>query len=273
MSGDVSEFLERRKAEVGLPVDDTLDPPTVDRIEALHSAVLAAEAERRFSKFGGRRAQELEDARAAEQEFLDAQGFASYNDYRLRIRRSAAVVTPVVGDAPSSGDDAGAAGNREAPCDPGGPCGPVDGEVPAVPDAGPEQLVTSGVAQAVPAVAPLQTGPFMAELKRELDAYLTDQSKIADARAARIVEDASRRGADVVAHARRRLEEAELLMAQATGLAQQMSASTAGFLSAAEDSARRFEGVLMELRGDATRAAELARDCDDGSTDNYATGS
>src|SRR5581483_3965593 len=255
MNGDVSEFLERRKAEAGLPVDDTLDPPTVARIEALHSAVLAAEAERRFSKFGGRRSQELEDACTAEQAFLEAQGFASYNDYRLRIRRSAPAVAQLVGDAPSTGDETAETGYDGIACDAECPPGSVEGEASTVPGGGPDRLVTSGP-QAAPQAASLQTGPFIAELKRELDAYLADQTEKTDARAAKIVEAASRRGAEMIAQARQRLEEAELLMSDATAVARSVTAPVEGFLSAVEESAGRMDRVLAELCERATRAGQ-----------------
>jgi hypothetical protein len=67
---------------------DVLDRETIERIEELHAAVVRAEAEQRFGLLRGKRTRQVAEAEAAEQAFLHEQGFATYNDFRLRIRRS-----------------------------------------------------------------------------------------------------------------------------------------------------------------------------------------
>jgi hypothetical protein len=71
-----------------LDADDVLERGAVNRIEELHGAVARAEAEQRFGVFRGRRSPRLAAAEAVELAFLNQLGFATYNDYRLRIRRS-----------------------------------------------------------------------------------------------------------------------------------------------------------------------------------------
>ncbi len=65
-----------------------LDRDTIEQIEELHAAVVRAEAEQRFGLLRGKRTRQVAEAEAAEQAYLNAQGFATYNDFRLRIRRS-----------------------------------------------------------------------------------------------------------------------------------------------------------------------------------------
>src|SRR5579872_3090275 len=73
---------------------ESLDSATISAIEALHAAVLKAEAEQRFGLLRGRRSKQLTEAEDAEKEFLDANGFATYNDFRLRVRRSTPAPPP-----------------------------------------------------------------------------------------------------------------------------------------------------------------------------------
>src|SRR3984893_5206561 len=70
---------------------DVLDRETIDQIEELHGAVVRAEAEQRFGLLRGKRTRQGAEAEAAEQAFLHQHGFATYNDFRLRIRRSTAL--------------------------------------------------------------------------------------------------------------------------------------------------------------------------------------
>jgi vacuolar-type H+-ATPase subunit H len=69
-------------------VRDVLDRETIDEIENMHGGVVRAEAEQRFGLLRGKRTRQVAEAEAAEQAFLNKQGFATYNDFRLRIRRS-----------------------------------------------------------------------------------------------------------------------------------------------------------------------------------------
>ncbi|HVM65908.1 MAG TPA: hypothetical protein VMU14_13670 [Acidimicrobiales bacterium] len=68
-----------------------LDRETIEKIEDLHAAVVRAEAEQRFGLLRGKRTRQVAEAEAAEQAFLHEHGFATYNDFRLRIRRSTVV--------------------------------------------------------------------------------------------------------------------------------------------------------------------------------------
>jgi len=86
--GTYAGSLNRRRVTPDVTTDDVLSTDTIARIEELHTAVLWAEKERRFGMLRARRAEELRAAMSAEEEFLNEQGFATYNDYRLRIRRS-----------------------------------------------------------------------------------------------------------------------------------------------------------------------------------------
>jgi hypothetical protein len=67
---------------------DVLDRETIEKIEELHAVVVRAEAEQRFGLLRGKRTRQVAEAEAAEQAFLNEHGFATYNDFRLRIRRS-----------------------------------------------------------------------------------------------------------------------------------------------------------------------------------------
>jgi hypothetical protein len=105
-SATYAESLNRRQVTPEQPTDDVLSVETISRIEELHSTVLWAEKERRFGMLRPRRAEELLAAQSAEQEFLDEHGFASYTDFRLRIRRSkvGAALDVEIDDAPQDGN-------------------------------------------------------------------------------------------------------------------------------------------------------------------------
>jgi hypothetical protein len=159
MSGGVGEYLRQRGRAADEPADDALDPSTVARIEELHSASLNAEAERRFAPLKGWRGQEPTEAKLAEEAFLNEHGFATYNDFRLRIRRSA-VALPVGPDDAGEADawqDPGATADTPGATVAGIDAGAAVSEVPAAKDA-PLLAPVSAL--------PLQTGPFMSALKR-----------------------------------------------------------------------------------------------------------
>ncbi len=73
---------------------ESLDSATISAIETLHATVLKAEAEQRFGLLRGRRTKQLTEAEEAENEFLERNGFATYNDFRLRVRRSTPAPPP-----------------------------------------------------------------------------------------------------------------------------------------------------------------------------------
>jgi len=166
---------------------ESLDAATISGIEALHAAVLKAEAEQRFGLLRGRRSKQLTEAEEAEKEFLDRNGFATYNDFRLRVRRStpapppppplpAPVVTeaaaPMVGPGtpvppgfipPASNEDGAPAGASPA-AEAGVPDGSAGGADGSAVEAGPAAVEPGApTAVAVPAsggaavVTPLPT--------------------------------------------------------------------------------------------------------------------
>jgi hypothetical protein len=232
MTNDVGGLLDRRKAEVGLEVDDVLDVVTAARIEELHAAVLQLEGEGRFGRLRSSRAQEVADAHDAEQAFLNEHGFATYNDYRLRIRRT---VTGAPGPSRSTGAPA-----PNAPCDAptateqsdeGGTApeasplsveGPVLGadELAAAVDEG----APRGRAHPASSAVPLQTEPWIAAVRREFDSYVIAQSELAEARAALARDEASRRAADIVAQATGCFEESQAFLAEVTALTERIVA-------------------------------------------------
>jgi hypothetical protein len=77
------------------PPDDVLDADVVKRIEELHTAVLWAENDHRSTR--GKRGATPTVAEAAEQAYLAEHGFATYNDFRLRIRRVVVTAEPPQG--------------------------------------------------------------------------------------------------------------------------------------------------------------------------------
>jgi hypothetical protein len=207
---------------VGLPADDVLDSATIARIEELHNAVLEAEAERRF---GRRRTHELEDARATEQEFLDTHGFASYNDYRLRIRRSGtAVVAPQAGDRPFVADDNGASVDAALPPGSAHESPAPDGNALPLADGGPERVSEAQDTCASSALSALRPGPLLAAFESGLDEYVARQTELADIKVVKVLDNANRRAADILAHARTSVDDAEALVAEAIAVAERMVA-------------------------------------------------
>ncbi len=249
MSGGIGDYLRERGRAVDQPVDDALDLATVVRIEELHSASLKAEAERRFAPLKGWRGQEPTEAELADEAFLNEQGFASYNDFRLRIRRSA--VGP-----PGGADHAGGA---EAGHDPG-PSAEAPGAATAVRAGAPasEAPAASEGPLPGPVALPLQTGPFWAALKRELDGYLAFHVEMADARAAEVLDDASRQAAEMLASATRCLEESESLSWDAAALVERLGAVIESVLSPLAENRAAVEATMAELRDCALRSSTLA---------------
>ncbi len=94
-----------------------MDRDTINTIEELHSAVMRADAERRFGPIRGKRTTAPTDAQAAEQAFLAQHGFATYNDFRLRIRRSTASPADTVDPAAGTDDGMAAEGAGARPAD------------------------------------------------------------------------------------------------------------------------------------------------------------
>jgi hypothetical protein len=109
MRTGIGDYLRSRGAVWDDAPDDVLDAGTIWKIEQLQGAVLELEGERRFGRSPGRSG-ELEALQDEVQALLEAHGFTSYNDYRLRVRRSRAATTvdprpaaPAVPPAPRAG--------------------------------------------------------------------------------------------------------------------------------------------------------------------------
>jgi len=176
---------------------DALDPRTVDEIERLRSAVMHAEAEQRFGVGRTRRTELLVAAEEAERAFLNAQGFASYNDYRLRIRRSTVIATANVGpisampDIPTSGPDGVAA---DTPAESGIPSARPRSDSHAAADLAVDTL-PSGRIDAAP------QDVEATEFSSLVDAYSTAIATATDERAAAIIDAAEAQATDILAEA------------------------------------------------------------------------
>ena len=253
MSGEVGEYLDGKGLEFNRPSDDALDPSTVATIEELHTAVLRAEAGRRF---GGRNSHEIDEARSAEHAFLQERGFATYNDYRLRIRRStvATSTTAVEGAVNPSEAAVSDSASLAAPSDQGVV---AEAPEPEMAVASPDQPVTAGATNPSQQPAPLQAGPFIASLKRELDGYLAEQNALVEDRAAEILGAASRHAGEMLAQARRSLDQMDTFMAEATALASRMAAATESMLPVVAEVHASVSAVRAALRNVAVGASAL----------------
>ncbi|HVM63613.1 MAG TPA: hypothetical protein VMU14_02045 [Acidimicrobiales bacterium] len=99
MNNGIGEYLRSRGAVWDDAPGDVLDADTIWKIEQLQTAVLELEGERRFGRSSARSG-ELEALQKEVQALLEEHGFASYNDYRLCVRRARAATT--VGPPPSA---------------------------------------------------------------------------------------------------------------------------------------------------------------------------
>jgi hypothetical protein len=180
MSGGVGEYLRNMHDPSVEAGDDALDPETIARIEDLHSATLEEDAHRRFGSRKGSRSRELGEARLAEQEFLNEHGFATYNDYRLRIRRS----TVVTQEAREVVDPTGA--SPEAAPVTGAPCLPETPPAEAL-DAGnilpgpavPKEDAAEGAREEA-AASPWVAQSWATALRAEFDRVLAVRVRMAD---------------------------------------------------------------------------------------------
>jgi hypothetical protein len=175
--------------------DDVLDRETVDRIEELHAAVARAEAEQRFGVLRKRSGQA--EAEAAEREFLHGRGFASYTDYRLRIRRSR-----VGGRYDPSVTPAPVVSREHGPVAPG----PVVRNEPEQDRGAP---ASRGVEWALAAGAPTQCAElaraydqFFVRLRAEADRLVELRLQHAEREAADVRDSAAREAAELMRHAR-----------------------------------------------------------------------
>jgi hypothetical protein len=200
MSSGIGDYLRSRGAAWDDAPDDVLDAGVIWKIEHLHSAVLEMEGERRFGR--SVRSEELTALQAEEQELLEAHGFTSYNDFRLRVRRSTAVAPPPAADertvaaeaaeeaepAPSPGGAAGTweeppgspeqAGPPEHPdvtargSEPPAPIAPQPEALPATPAPG---LVVLGRGEGASAAGVVSVEEWAMALRREFDRHLAER--------------------------------------------------------------------------------------------------
>jgi hypothetical protein len=256
---------------------DVLDREVIDKIEALHSTVVRAEAEQRFGLLRGKRSRQLIEAEAAEQGFLEEQGFATYNDFRLRIRRSTtAEGGPEAGDSstlvwdddyderaffPAADPDLDDHGDTEtetrADEGTGDHPSPEEGseDMGPLPDPAPVQTAPP---PPIPATTPRPddgaasnldlrrlTEPLFATLQAETDKYVSARLEAAERQAADIVNRASREAAEIIGRAARMHEAVKSLVEDVTRQSET-------FLGITEDLPARIaqirEGVSTDLR-------------------------
>jgi hypothetical protein len=263
---------------------DVLDREAIDKIEALHSAVVRAEAEQRFGLLRGKRSRQLVEAEAAEQGFLEEQGFATYNDFRLRIRRSTISEEPQEAGESSTyvwDDDYDERGffpdGEGEPNDPDDH-GDTDPETHAdegtgdhlSPEEGSEDMAPLPEPAAMQAAPPPPmappppipatrpddgaasnldlrrlTEPLFATLQAETDKYVAARMETAERQAADIVNRASREAAEIIGRAARMHEAVKSLVEDVTRQSET-------FLGITEDLPARIaqirDGVSTDLR-------------------------
>ena len=263
---------------------DVLDRETIDRIEELHGAVVRSEAEQRFGLLRGKRTRQVAEAEAAEQAFLSANGFATYNDFRLRIRRSTALQGPateaeVTWDVddfePDYGNVASGSGWGLRP-DPEDSSTPVDTDIEDTdddfdegfdddqPEEGSAPMGSLPETAPAPASAPSSsqapraetaptappdfrriTEPLFASLQAETDRYVGARLEEAERQAADIVARASREANEILSQAARAREAAK-------AMADEVARRSEAFLSLTEELPARVssvrDGITAELR-------------------------
>jgi hypothetical protein len=195
-------MVDRLALAVPVQPEDVREVGVIDRIEELHSAVLRAEADQRFGSWG-RRAALRTEAEAAERAFLDQHGFASYNDFRLRIRRSTVAPAPL--SARPVSDQAPAPDQDDVDLSP-----PSGDEPPAVISRAPR---AGGVA--ADNELGRRVGPVVAGLRGEVERMMTLQIEQVELRAAQILSRATDEANDIVERARWRYDAMTTLLENA----------------------------------------------------------
>jgi hypothetical protein len=235
---------------------DVLDRATIDTIEELHSAMLQAEAEQRFGLFGGRRSAHLGEAEAAERAFLAEHDFATYNDYRLRIRRST-VSRPAPARPPAAATEA-VAGNGRREQDEAEMTTARVGEVPTpvLPwtNPGRPELTTGRPPSIEPQPAP-KSGEFQTastqlldDVRAEAAGWVSSRIETADAQSAEIVDRATREAAELVERANGVYEMTQALVREVTRRAEAIVDATTHVPAAVAQTRERVTAVLTELR-------------------------
>jgi hypothetical protein len=222
-SPDADEWPSSEAASAPTVGDDVLDRETIDTIEELHSAVVRAEAEQRFGMVRGRRPRPPVEAQAAEYAFLAMHGFATYNDFRLRIRRSTARPVPTIESGPR--DE-----RNLLPAD--------RGVLPAKPDASgqmtdqaePSRLAVTGLqaesGDAAGAEFLRRIRPLLAAFQADADELIASRVEDVERQSAEIVDRASDEAAEIVGRATRAADAVTALVMDAAGQSEHLLAVT-----------------------------------------------
>jgi hypothetical protein len=237
---------------------DVLDRATIDTIEELHSTVLQVEAEQRFGLFGGRRSARLEEAEAAERAFLAGHDFATYNDYRLRIRRS--TVSPPAPAAPPTAATEEVAGNSPRDQDETMDAEAITGvgrkaptAAPAGSNPGPPELGAgrpSTETQPSPQSDEFQTtsAQLLDNVRAEAASWVASRIETLDAQSAEILDRATREAAELVARANGVYEMTQALVDDVTRRAEALVKATSEVPAAIAQTRERVTTVLNEMR-------------------------
>jgi hypothetical protein len=212
-------------------VDDILDRETIDTIEELHGAVMRAEAEQRFGMVRGRRPHPPVEGHAAEQAFLAMHGFASYNDFRLRIRRSTARRVGTVESSASGEDnseDRGPGESEKEPPPPGGITPPERDSIES------------------PSEFRRRIGSLCAAFQDDAEELIAVQIDQVERQARLTVDRASNEAAEIVGRATRAHAAVTALLDDVTRRAESLAAVTADLPRQIDDA--RTKGAAM-LRG------------------------
>jgi hypothetical protein len=236
---------------------DVLDRATIDTIEELHSTVLQVEAEQRFGLFGGRRSAQLEEAQGAERAFLAEHDFATYNDYRLRIRRSTvsppapaapprAATAEVAADGPPERDEAMDAETITALAV------KASTAVPPRRDPGPPELTVgrpSTETQPPPNSGEFQTASaeLLDSVRAEMASWVAARIETLEAQSAEIVDRATREAAELVARADGVYEMTQALANEVTRRAEALVNATSDMPAAIAQTRDRVTTELNEL--------------------------
>jgi vacuolar-type H+-ATPase subunit H len=262
---------------------DVLERETIDKIEELHGAVVRAEAEQRFGLLRGKRSRSLVEAEAVEQTFLQEHGFDSYNDFRLRIRRSTSLGHPEPAAPTFAWDDdndhglsTGTAGTEtetetETGTDTGAdeafrdPESSQEGreQMGPLPDPAPAQAAPP---PPIPATAPRGdsdnvasasndfrrlTEPLFATLQAETDKFLAARIEAAERQAAEILNRASKEAAEIIGRAARMHEAVKSLVEDVTRQSE-------AFLGLTEELPVRLGEIRENVAADLQALRELA---------------
>jgi hypothetical protein len=237
---------------------DALDRTTIETIEELHSEVVQAEAEQRFGLLRGRRSAQLADAQAAEEAFLSQHGFATYNDYRLRIRRST-----ISSPDPDEVQGEPARTDRHDERNEIAEVQPIPTEVVPEPVITPPSLPmapqwepvrpASGWQPAPSGEFSSESAPLLDAIRAGAEAWVTSRLEQAEIRCAEIIDRATREAAELVGRATGVSEMTQALVSDVTSRAEAVASVTSELASLIAQAQNRAAGILEDLRASAER--------------------